>query len=254
MVKTLEKIDSLIKYQKICNNEKITVSTQTKRFLVSNQISVDIELEENSHLDYVIFNDVDAKNSILNIKMAKNSTLKLYNIILSSKSTELKENITLQESGANCEIINVLLAYNQAMINSDINIYHNVGYTTSIFENYGIAKDEGMLLLNNNATIKKGASKAVASQKAKGLTLSEKAKIKAMPNLYIDEYDVIANHSAAIGSISKDDLFYLMSRGLSVNDATNLVVMGFIKPIIDKIDDESLKNKIAKTFIEKLTN
>ena len=90
-------------------------------------------------------------------------------------------------------------------------------------------------------------------QKAKGLTLSKEAKIIAMPNLYIDEYDVIANHSATIGSISNDDLFYLMSRGLSKENATGLVVLGFIKPIIDNINDDTLKEEIYKNFIEKLS-
>ena len=74
-----------------------------------------------------------------------------------------------------------------------------------------------------------------------------------MPNLYIDEYDVVANHSASIGSISKDDLFYLMSRGLTKEEATSLVVIGFIKPIIDNIQDDSLKEDIYKSFIENLT-
>jgi Fe-S cluster assembly protein SufD len=73
-----------------------------------------------------------------------------------------------------------------------------------------------------------------------------------MPNLYIDEYDVIANHAASIGSISKEDLFYLMSRGLEERDAAKLIVLGFVQPLLDKIADESLRKEIQENFVSKL--
>ena len=89
--------------------------------------------------------------------------------------------------------------------------------------------------------------------RAKGLTLSENAKIKAMPNLFIDEYDVIAAHAASIGSISKDDLFYLMSRGLTLEEASKLIVLGFVQPLLDKIDNKELREEIKQNFEEKLS-
>ena len=108
------------------------------------------------------------------------------------------------------------------------------------------------MVLNNNAKIIKGASKSVVHQKAKGLTLSQTSKIKAMPNLYIDEYDVIANHAASIGSINKEDLFYLMSRGLEEKQASKLIVLGFVQPLLDKIDNTELKEEISKEFEKNL--
>ena len=91
-------------------------------------------------------------------------------------------------------------------------------------------------------------------QKAKGLTLSKNAKIKALPNLYIDEYDVIASHACSIGSVNKEDLFYLMSRGLSETEANKIVVMGYVKPILDHIEDENIKQEVEKEFANKLMN
>ena len=108
------------------------------------------------------------------------------------------------------------------------------------------------MILNNNAKIVQGASKSIVRQKAKGLTLSSTAKIKAMPNLYIDEYDVIANHAASIGSISKEDLFYLMSRGLDEKEASKLIVLGFVQPLLDRIDDVELRKEISEHFVSKL--
>ena len=135
-----------------------------------------------------------------------------------------------------------------------------IAYKKDGNENYMIIREHKInendyklqMILNNNAKIVKGASKSVVRQKAKGLTLSKNAKIKAMPNLYIDEYDVIANHAASIGSISKEDLFYLMSRGLEERDAAKLIVLGFVQPLLDKIADESLRKEIQENFVSKL--
>lgn len=243
-------MSKLINYQTLDKNIKTLVVENDAAYLLSDDL-LEIIVKDNVNLELVVFNQ-NTKTSNLLIRLEKNASLKIYNIIISSIDTSLIQNVYLDKINSSCQITSVLLANNNANLNSDINIYHPVEKTTSIFENYGIAKDNARITLNNNATIKKGAKKAVVKQKAKGLTLSKNASIKAMPNLFIDEYDVVANHSASIGSISKEDLFYLMSRGLTKEEATNLVIIGFIKPIVDNILDENLKDEIYKAFIKNL--
>ena len=240
-----------IVYQTLDSGLHSLVVDNNAHYLV-NDANLDIIVKENANLELLVFNN-ENKNNQLNVRLERGANLRIYNIVITNEVVELKENIYLEKEHSKCEITSVLLSSENANLNSDINIYHPVGNTTSIFENYGIAKDASKMTLNNNATIKQGARRATVMQKAKGLTLSKNAVIKAMPNLYIDEYDVVANHSASIGSISKDDLFYLMSRGLTSEEASNLVVIGFIKPIIDNINDEKLKENIYKAFINKLS-
>lgn len=240
-----------VSYEKLKDGLTNLIVESDTHYLVTGS-KLDIIVKENQSLELLVFNK-ECKDNNLNIRLEKNASVRIYNIAITHCDTLLKEDVYLEKQGSSCEIISVLLAHKDADLNSDINIYHPVGYTTSTFENYGIAKDNAKITLNNNATISAGAKRATVKQKAKGLTLSKNAIIKAMPNLYIDEYDVVANHAASIGSISKEDLFYLMSRGLSKEDATSLVVIGFIKPIIDNIADEALKEDIYKAFIENLT-
>lgn len=240
-----------VSYEKLKDGLTNLIVESDTHYLVTGS-KLDIIVKENQSLELLVFNK-ECKDNNLNIRLEKNASVRIYNIAITHCDTLLKEDVYLEKQGSSCEIISVLLANKDADLNSDINIHHPVGHTTSTFENYGIAKDNAKITLNNNATISAGAKRATVKQKAKGLTLSKNAIIKAMPNLYIDEYDVVANHAASIGSISKEDLFYLMSRGLSKEDATSLVVIGFIKPIIDNIADEALKEDIYKAFIENLT-
>ena len=117
-----------------------------------------------------------------------------------------------------------------------------------MLDTYAIGKNSAKLNLNNNAFIKQGMSQSDAKQSTRGLNLSNSSSIKAQPNLFIDEYDVIASHSCSIGSIDKDELFYLMSRGLPEEQAHEIVVLGFIQPIIEKIKNENLQENIYKKF------
>ena len=57
-----------------------------------------------------------------------------------------------------------------------------------------------------------------------------------------------AYHGATIGKISDDDLFYLMSRGLSKNEAFMLVINGLLEPFIREIEDENIKNNVMNAY------
>lgn len=215
-----------------------------------------VDLEENSHLIYITTNlgntDFNTNKVIANLK--ENANLEIYNIITSDKDNSINQVINLNGPLASVQIMNLLLLTKNAKLDSVIEIFHKDKATTSDLSNYVIAKNEATTVLNNNAKIEKGCSKSVAHQQTKGLTLSKDAKIKALPNLYIDEYDVIANHACSIGSINKEDLFYLMSRGMSQEEASKIIVMGYVQPILDHIEDKALKTKIERSFAKYLLN
>ena len=238
--------------------KNIKVESNSSKTIFNNELSDDtlnLVLEENSMCTYITFDNglnENGSNNNMCATLSKDATLKIYNIITSDKNANIKAHIDLNEQGANVEVINLLLLTKNASLDSFIDIYHHVKNTSSDLSNYAIAKDEATITLNNNATIKTKASKSIAHQQTKGLTLSKKTKIKALPNLYIDEYDVVANHACSIGSVSKDDLFYLMSRGLSEAEASKIVVMGYVKPILDHIDDVTIKEEVEKEFAKKL--
>ncbi|UKI51182.1 MAG: SufD family Fe-S cluster assembly protein [Clostridium sp.] len=62
----------------------------------------------------------------------------------------------------------------------------------------------------------------------------------------MDEYDVKAYHGAAIGKMNEDDLFYLMSRGLTLNEAYSLVLDGILQQYLSSIEDEAIKNALEE--------
>lgn len=217
---------------------------------------VSIHLNEYSHLIYITMDlgSVQHTMNTVQANLQKGAYLEIYNIVTSDKGGKINQVIDLDAMHAKVEVMNLLLLTKAASLESTIEIFHKKEATTSDLSNYVIAKDKATISLNNNAKIERNCSKSIAHQQTKGLTLSADAKIKALPNLYIDEYDVIANHACSIGSINKEDLFYLMSRGMTQEEASKIIVMGYVKPILDHIKDESLKAKIDASFAKYLLN
>ena len=205
---------------------------------------LNINLEENASLEVLLYNS----NVTLNANLLDSASLKIYNLVFVEDNFKCNVEVNLKAEASNVNIINVYLGIKDASVESNIQMNHYAKHSVSLLETYAIGKDNSKLILNNNAFIKQGMSQSDAKQSTKGLNLSPNSSIKAQPNLFIDEYDVIASHSCSIGSIDKDELFYLMSRGLPEEKAHEIVVLGFIQPIIEKIKNENLQEVIYTKF------
>ena len=84
------------------------------------------------------------------------------------------------------------------------------------------------------------------------MLLSDKAKSIALPMLLCTEDNVEGNHSTASGKIDNNQLFYIMSRGLSYKEAVKLIVKANFNKIIERITDEELKNEVLNEIDNKL--
>ncbi len=123
-------------------------------------------------------------------------------------------------------------------------VNHNKNETISDISNFGVAIKNSDIMFDTTGFIKHRMNKSNCRQLSKGIVMDNSSSITSKPILLIDEYDCFASHGAAIGKMSDESLFYLMSRGLSKDDAFLLILNGIIKPFIDNIDDDVLKEKL----------
>lgn len=143
------------------------------------------------------------------------------------KGKEIHENITINLNGVNSRV-----DYNfSTKVYSDekyvININHNNKSTISNVINHGVVMNDSHLLFEVNSSIKKGNSKSKLNQESKIIVMSKNNSI-IKPNLFIEEYDVDAVHSATIGKFNKDEIFYLMTKGITKEESINLLINGFL--------------------------
>lgn len=113
-----------------------------------------------------------------------------------------------------------------------------------------VMKDEATAIINGITKIEHGATKANGQQTERVLMLSPKARGDANPILLIDEDDVKAGHAASVGQVNADQLYYLMSRGISRVEAERLIVYGFLAPVIEEVPVEALREQLS-TLVER---
>lgn len=237
-----------------CPFLKVKENTNYYLKLTSMKTNINLQIASFVKTNLVLFSNNTKLNVNLKIDCMDSSEINIYNVMLTSKDSVVTETVNLLAPYATVEITNVILTKNISSFTSHVIINHLTNNTSSNLNNYAIAKDNTKIILDNIATLKKGAFKSNAKQASHGLTIGNGAMIKALPNLYIDEYDVLANHAAAIGTLNSEDLFYLMSRGLTENDASEVIIMGFIKPLLDKIPNKDIKKRINSSFVKNLNN
>ncbi|OJF16553.1 MAG: hypothetical protein A6D91_11395 [Bacillaceae bacterium G1] len=108
------------------------------------------------------------------------------------------------------------------------------------------------LIMDGVTKTDRGARRADGRQEQKVLMLSERSRGDANPILYIDENDVQAGHAAGIGQVNPEQLYYLMSRGISKDEAERLIIMGFLEPVVTRIPVEGIRQQLLTVIERKL--
>jgi Fe-S cluster assembly protein SufD len=122
---------------------------------------------------------------------------------------------------------------------------HMAPSTTSDFAFKGALRDESTCVWRGMIRVERDAQKTNAYQENRNLLLSEKAHADAIPGLEILANDVRCTHAATIGQVDREELFYLMSRGLSKAEAERLIVRGFFSEILDRIELEPVREALG---------
>lgn len=208
----------------------------------NNNTLLEIICNANSKVKYTnIENNQNDTNNIVNFYIDENINIEIDTLSLNNTKVNNYLNVYLLKENSHLVLNNAIINDTSLTQTYNYNVYHWNKLSESQLTNYAICKDNSILNINSNGIIAKGCSKSKIIQKSKGVILDLTSAISANPLLQIDEFDVEANHGASIGAIDDEDLYYLMSRGLSKSQSEQLIVNGYMEPIMTKIDDEQLK-------------
>lgn len=136
--------------------------------------------------------------------------------------------------------------------NFTTNIIHYGKYSEGYILAHGVMKDEATSIFNGITKIQHKATKSNGQQTERVLMLSEKARGDANPILLIDEDDVMAGHAASVGKIDPVQMYYLMSRGISKEEAERLIIHGFLAPVVNQLPIEAVKERLTYVIERKV--
>lgn len=143
------------------------------------------------------------------------------------------------------EIYGVFVGRDSQQLKSHINVVHNKPNLTSLTIVKAILFDSSVFNFTGNLVINQGARNTDTYLKASVLMLSERARATAVPSLEIMENNVKGGHGATVSKLDPEEIFYLRAKGLSLENATSLLLHGFLNEISSKIVDPELNLQLA---------
>ena len=158
-----------------------------------------------------------------------NSTVEWIDANTGSRKTVKFPAIYLRGEGATADIISVAVAGRGQHQDTGAKAIHLAPNTRSRIVSKSVSKDGGRATYRGQLKVAPGATNVVASVRCDALMLDDESRSDTYPYIDIQEDDTTMSHEATVGKVSADQVFYLMSRGLTENEATNLIVQGFLE-------------------------
>jgi Fe-S cluster assembly protein SufD len=207
----------------------------------------EIECGPGSYLNYYKFQE-DNQNgwhtSAQYASIAENARISTAHIDLGAELSRNELNIKLQGRHAQAECRGVFVANGTGYVETRICVEHAAPDTLSRERFRGILADQAKGVFNGRILVDKIAQKTSAELSNRNLLLSKGAEINTKPELEIYADDVKCAHGSTTGQLDEQALFYLRSRGISLEDARNLLIVAFASELVDSLGIPSLSEKI----------
>ncbi|RLD06495.1 MAG: Fe-S cluster assembly protein SufB [Chloroflexi bacterium] len=171
-------------------------------------------------------------------KVFGNGTMEWVDSNLGSKVTMKYPSCYLMEPGAHGEILSMAFASDGQIQDAGGKMVHFASDTTSKITSKSISKGNGQASYRGLIKVHKGAHNVRNSVVCDALLLSENSRTDTFPYIEVEDDDVSVGHEASVSKVGEEQLFYLMSRGLSEEEATTMVVSGFIEPLVKELPME----------------
>ena len=157
---------------------------------------------------------------------------------LGSKITMKYPAIYLMEPGARGETLSIAFANKGQHQDAGAKMVHCAPNTSSRVISKSISKGGGRSSYRGLAKVVKGATNCKTNVVCDALILDPESRSDTYPYIEVEEDDVTIEHEASVSKIAEEQLFYLMSRGLTETEASAMIVTGFIEPLVKELPME----------------
>lgn len=200
--------------------------------------AVELFVRENATLRYSTIENWSKNMYNLNTKRAlvdKNGTIEWVSGSFGSKMTMLYPMSILRGEGARSEFTGVTFAAKGQYLDTGTKVIHAAPHTTSTVNSKSISRDGGHAFYRGLLKVDKDAYGCKSSVSCESLMLDNKSRSDTLPIIELNNDNIDIGHEAKIGRISDEAIFYLMSRGISEEEAKAMIVRGFVEPITKEL-------------------
>ncbi len=184
----------------------------------------------------------------------RDSRLEWLTVSLGARVSRSTQHSILSQPGAEAVVTGLYLPDGRQHIAFDTLQDHVAGNCTSDLLYQGALMNKSRAVYEGTIRAWPGAQKTNAYQSNRNLLLSKNARADSLPQLEIEANDLRCTHGATVSQVDEDQVFYLMSRGISHDEAVRLIVEGFFQPSLDRLPPtlEGLRGRLTEAIATKL--
>jgi len=210
---------------------------------------------ENSYVQFGNLQDLDETTYTYALKEAVVDTYATASWIdcnIGSHLTKSSVESHLDGDSSETKIVGAFYGHDDQHFDVDARVWHRGEHTTADLVTRGVIDDEARSVYEGVQDVGREAWDTSSYQRENTLMLSDESEADASPKLIINNHDTEASHSATVGQVSAEDMFYMTSRGLGERLAKNMLVEGFYVPVFEEIEVEELREDLKSRIQDRL--
>ncbi len=171
---------------------------------------------------------------------------------LGSRLTKTAVGTELVGEGSETKIVGAFFGHEDQHFDLDSKVWHEAAHTTADLVTRGVVDDTARSVYEGVQDVGSEAWDTSSYQRENTLMLSDESEADASPKLIINNHDTEASHSATVGQIDREDLFYMTARGVSEPQAKNMLVEGFFVPVLEEVAVDELREDLQDLVAQRL--
>ncbi|WP_128477628.1 Fe-S cluster assembly protein SufD [Halorussus pelagicus] len=216
---------------------------------------VEVAAGENSHVQYGSLQDLDEETYNYTLKRGDADDYATVNWVegnVGSRLTKSSVETELNGEGSETKTVGAFFGHDDQHFDIAARVWHNTAHTTADLVTRGVLDDDARSVYEGVQDVGRDAWDTNSYQRENTLMLSDESEADASPKLIINNHDTEASHSATVGQIDEEDMFYMTSRGLDDESARNMLVEGFFVPVLEEVEVEELREDLETRVRERL--
>ena len=254
---------SLFNYTLVVTEESSSVTILERQSTGSTDVDdaryysgiVEVAAGENSYVQYGSLQNLDEETYHFSLKRGHADTYATVDWIegnIGSRLTKSSVETYLRGDGSETKTVGAFFGHEDQHFDVAARVWHEGEHTTADLVTRGVLDDDARSVYEGVQDVGTDAWDTSSYQRENTLMLSDESEADASPKLIINNHDTEASHSATVGQVDEQEMFYMTSRGVDPQTAKNMLVEGFFVPVLEEVDVDELRDDLEELVAQRL--
>jgi Fe-S cluster assembly protein SufD len=216
---------------------------------------VEAVVGENANVQYGALQNLSEETYNFSVKRGHTDTYATLDWIegnIGSRLTKTNVETRLLGDSSESQIVGAFFGHEDQHFDIASRVWHENENTTADLVTRGVLQDSSRSVYEGVQDVGRDAWNTSSYQRENTLMLSDESEADASPKLIINNHDTEASHSATVGQVDQEDLFYMTSRSISPEAAKNMLVEGFFVPVLEEVAVDELREDLEEQIATRL--